>query len=60
MGPIPKEINEPNSAPKMIENVWNLCRALTPSPNNGINPRIKNNARTTNVHFSFSLNERNF
>src|SRR3989344_937281 len=60
IGPMPRLMRLPNSAPKIIDNVSNLCRALTPKPNSGISPRVKNMMRTIRVHFNFSLKERCF
>ncbi|MEK6848761.1 MAG: hypothetical protein AABX65_03975 [Nanoarchaeota archaeon] len=52
--------DDPLKDPKIIDKVSNLCRALTPKPNNGINPKVKNMTRTIRVHFNFSLKERCF
>ena len=60
IGPMPRLIMLPNSAPNMTEKNWNLSSWFCPSPNSGIIPRTKNITSTIKVHFNFSLKGRNF
>ena len=53
IGPIPKEINEPNFAPNIIDKYSNCANAFCPNPNKGTTPNIKNKTRTISVHFIF-------
>src|SRR3989344_8221026 len=48
----------PKDAPKIIDKNSNCCKAFSPNPYNGINPKTKKNNRINKVHFNFSLKER--
>src|SRR3989338_8024387 len=55
IGPIPKEIIEPKSVPRIIARYSNLAKELFDKPCKGIFANMKKAAKIIKVHLSFTL-----
>ena len=55
IGPIPKEMIEPKSVPRIMAKNSNCSKALFERPKRGILAKMKKAPRITRVHLSFTL-----